>query len=330
MCFWSVLCVQDGDLPTSTTTCGSLCWAHCSAVWSCLLSTGGRLCSHTPSNSFFMFTSLSRSQVSYMLMFSHLEVQWWCFQPDFHLVVSSCELGFLQAGGNLRERSKQRSGSDGHRGSRQELQVNVYRAFAAGTIPNEFVEILLTNATIWFWAVLSFVRPQILAMTGSVRDRPALLDLANCFTKNYGLCLSCEVFVVRLTQRFNPPQPFNPPKSHFKCLHFSQVWSTHAWHLYGSKANMLTSVTLWFLCSQGPRSEALEEINACMEKNQLWLTKTKRKAFYTPVACEDFRAGAESLLQVSREGSILKKTAGFKLLFYLYVFYKILCSYELF
>lgn len=231
MCFWSVLCVQDGDLPTSTTTCGSLCWAQCSVVWSCLLSTGGRLFSHTPSNSFFMFTSLLRSQVSYMPMFSDLEVQWWCFQPDFHLVVSRCELGFLQAGGNLRERSKQRSGSDGHRGSRQKLQVNVYRAFPVGTIANEFVEVILTNAIIWFWAVLSFVRPQILAMTGSVRDRPALLDLANCFTKNYGLCLSCEVFVVRLTQRFKPPQPFNPPKSHFKCLHFSQVWSTHTWHL---------------------------------------------------------------------------------------------------
>lgn len=51
--------------------------------------------------------------------------------------------------------------------------------------------------------------------------------------------------------------------------------------------------------SQGPRSEALEEINAVMEKNQLWLRKTKRKSFYTAVACEDFRTGAESLLQVS-------------------------------
>lgn len=59
--------------------------------------------------------------------------------------------------------------------------------------------------------------------------------------------------------------------------------------------------------SQGPRSEALEEINASMEKNQLWLRKTKRKAFYTAVACEDFRAGAESLLQVSVH-RILKKS----------------------
>lgn len=85
---------------------------------------------------------------------------------------------------------------------------------------------------------------------------------------------------------------------------------------------MLTSVTLWFLCSQGPRSEALEEINVCMEKNQLWLTKTKRKAFYTAVACEDFRAGAESLLQVSMEGSIFfKKNAGFKLTFRYIMYY---------
>lgn len=58
--------------------------------------------------------------------------------------------------------------------------------------------------------------------------------------------------------------------------------------------------------SQGPRSEALEEINAGMEKNQLWLKKTKRKAFYTPVACKDFRAGAQSLLQVSAD-SIQKR-----------------------
>uniref|UniRef100_H3CVW7 Solute carrier family 12 member 1 n=1 Tax=Tetraodon nigroviridis TaxID=99883 RepID=H3CVW7_TETNG len=102
-------------------------------------------------------------------------------------------------------------------------------------------------------------RPQILAMTGSVRDRPALLDLANCFTKNFGLCLSCEIFV-------------------------------------------------------GPRSEALEEINASMEKNQLWLRKTKRKAFYTPVVCKDFRAGAESLLQVSGLGRMKPNTLlmGFK------------------
>lgn len=43
-----------------------------------------------------------------------------------------------------------------------------------------------------------FLRPQILALTGSARSRPALLDLAHSITKNYGLCLTCDVFVVRL------------------------------------------------------------------------------------------------------------------------------------
>lgn len=49
---------------------------------------------------------------------------------------------------------------------------------------------------------------------------------------------------------------------------------------------------------QGPRSEALEEMNANMEKNQIYLRKTKRKAFYTAVVDEDFREGAVALLQV--------------------------------
>lgn len=44
----------------------------------------------------------------------------------------------------------------------------------------------------------SFLRPQILVLTGTTRTRPALLDLAHAFSKNYGLCLTCEVFVVRL------------------------------------------------------------------------------------------------------------------------------------
>ncbi|KAM4592543.1 solute carrier family 12 member 1 [Odontesthes bonariensis] len=90
-------------------------------------------------------------------------------------------------------------------------------------------------------------RPQILALTGSARTRPALLDLAHSFTKNYGLCLTCEVFV-------------------------------------------------------GPRSEVLEEMNAGMETNQQWLRKTKRKAFYAAVACENFREGTESLLQATGLG----------------------------
>ncbi|XP_053180321.1 solute carrier family 12 member 1 isoform X2 [Scomber japonicus] len=90
-------------------------------------------------------------------------------------------------------------------------------------------------------------RPQILALTGSARSRPALLDLAHSISKNYGLCITCDVFV-------------------------------------------------------GPRSEALEEMNAGMEKNQQWLRKTKRKAFYAAVACNKFREGTESLLQASGLG----------------------------
>lgn len=70
--------------------------------------------------------------------------------------------------------------------------------------------------------------------------------------------------------------------------------------------------------SQGPRSEALEEINAVMEKNQLWLRKTKRRSFYTAVACEDFRTGAESLLQVSVDS--IQKKRKFKFIFNRYVF----------
>lgn len=96
-------------------------------------------------------------------------------------------------------------------------------------------------------------RPQILALTGSARSRPALLDLAHSLSKNYGLCLTCEVFV-------------------------------------------------------GPRSEALEEMNAGMEKNQLWLRKSKRKAFYAAVACDSFREGTESLLQASGLGRMKPNT----------------------
>ncbi|XP_075904810.1 solute carrier family 12 member 1 [Nelusetta ayraudi] len=102
-------------------------------------------------------------------------------------------------------------------------------------------------------------RPQILALTGSARSRPALLDLAHSMSKNYGLCLICDIAV-------------------------------------------------------GPRAEALEQINAGTEKNLLWLKKKKRRVFYTAVACENFRAGAESLLQVSGLGRMKPNTLmmGFK------------------
>uniref|UniRef100_A0A3Q4NAC3 Solute carrier family 12 member 1 n=1 Tax=Neolamprologus brichardi TaxID=32507 RepID=A0A3Q4NAC3_NEOBR len=97
-------------------------------------------------------------------------------------------------------------------------------------------------------------RPQILVLTGSTRSRPALLDLAHSFSKNYGLCITCEV------------------------------------------------------------SETVEEMNNAMEKNQLWLKKQKRKAFYAAVACDNFREGAESLLQASGLGRMKPNTLmiGFK------------------
>ncbi|XP_029945484.1 solute carrier family 12 member 1 [Salarias fasciatus] len=102
-------------------------------------------------------------------------------------------------------------------------------------------------------------RPQMLVLTGSARARPALLDLAQSFSKTFGLCITAEVFV-------------------------------------------------------GARSEALQEMNAAMEKNQLWLRKTKRKAFYAAVACDEFRDGADSLLQASGLGRMKPNTLmiGFK------------------
>ncbi|XP_061607581.1 solute carrier family 12 member 1 [Phyllopteryx taeniolatus] len=102
-------------------------------------------------------------------------------------------------------------------------------------------------------------RPQILALTGAARTRPALLDLAHSFSKNYGFCLTCEVFT-------------------------------------------------------GPRVEALPEINTGTEKNQQWLKKNKRKAFYTAVAYDKFREGVETLLQASGLGRMKPNTLmiGFK------------------
>ncbi|XP_077050762.1 solute carrier family 12 member 1 [Siphateles boraxobius] len=102
-------------------------------------------------------------------------------------------------------------------------------------------------------------RPKCLVMTGSPRSRPALLDLAHSLTKNYGLCLTCEVFV-------------------------------------------------------GPRDKSLQDINAVVQQNQLWLQKQKRKAFYTPVASENLRDGAEALLQASGLGKMKPNTVmmGFK------------------
>lgn len=64
----------------------------------------------------------------------------------------------------------------------------------------------------------------------------------------------------------------------------------------------------------GPKSEALNEVNANMEKNQSWLVSKKRKAFYAAVACEDFRDGVDSLLQAAGLGRMRPNTLmlGFK------------------
>lgn len=40
-------------------------------------------------------------------------------------------------------------------------------------------------------------------------------------------------------------------------------------------------------------------MSAAIQQNRIWLNKQKRKAFYTPVASENLRDGAEALLQVS-------------------------------
>ncbi|XP_061100286.1 solute carrier family 12 member 1-like isoform X2 [Conger conger] len=38
-------------------------------------------------------------------------------------------------------------------------------------------------------------RPQCIVLTGAPNTRPALLDIAHSFSKNYGLCLTCQVFL---------------------------------------------------------------------------------------------------------------------------------------
>lgn len=50
---------------------------------------------------------------------------------------------------------------------------------------------------------------------------------------------------------------------------------------------------------QGPRKQAVKEMNGGMLKNQAWLTKNKKRGFYAAVAAENFREGARTLIQVS-------------------------------
>ncbi|KAJ8247848.1 hypothetical protein GJAV_G00251200 [Gymnothorax javanicus] len=43
-------------------------------------------------------------------------------------------------------------------------------------------------------------RPQCIVLTGAPKSRPALLDIAHSFSKNYGLCLTCQVFLGQKTE----------------------------------------------------------------------------------------------------------------------------------
>lgn len=116
---------QVGDLHINTTTCGYPCWAHFSAVLSCLLSTGGPLYLRTPSKSSSIFTSQSRSQVSCVKMFGSVLVRRHGRADGFSNLGSPCrcELGFIQAGSDVRECDQQCLVSVECWGPRQELQV---------------------------------------------------------------------------------------------------------------------------------------------------------------------------------------------------------------
>lgn len=271
---------QDGDLRISTTTCGSLCWAHCSAVWSCLLSTGGQLFSHTESNSSSTFTSLSRSQVSRVPTSLRSEVQWRWLRPDFHPVVSRCELGFLQAGSDLCECGQQRPVSVRCRGSRQELQVDVDSTFTPSNLSDKCCHLI--------WGRPLVCQASDLGNDGFSTGQTSSSGSGKLLHK--GLWPLSQLWSVcgEVLRYFV-----------FKACLFSQVWSNHTRDRFMALKRSCSQAQPYGFISQGPRSEALQEINAVLEKNQLWLRKTKRKAFYTAVACEDFRAGAESLLQVS-------------------------------
>uniref|UniRef100_A0A8C6YKW7 Solute carrier family 12 member 3 n=1 Tax=Naja naja TaxID=35670 RepID=A0A8C6YKW7_NAJNA len=49
-------------------------------------------------------------------------------------------------------------------------------------------------------------RPQCIVLTGGPMTRPALLDIAHSFTKNNGLCLCCEVYVVKMNSGMTTKQ----------------------------------------------------------------------------------------------------------------------------
>ncbi|XP_005998362.1 solute carrier family 12 member 1 isoform X1 [Latimeria chalumnae] len=81
--------------------------------------------------------------------------------------------------------------------------------------------------------------------------------------------------------------------------------------------HLFTKNTGLCICSQvftGPRKQMVKEMNGTMEKNQSWLIKNKKKAFYAAVAADSFRDGVRSLLQASGLGRMKPNTLviGFK------------------
>lgn len=63
----------------------------------------------------------------------------------------------------------------------------------------------LANSCVFF-----AFRPQCIVLTGGPMTRPALLDITHAFTKNSGLCICCEVFVVRVTSSKRSALSFLP------------------------------------------------------------------------------------------------------------------------
>lgn len=72
---------------------------------------------------------------------------------------------------------------------------------------SQFSKPLISFKGFWAHMLLALVnshvffafRPQCIVLTGGPMTRPALLDITHAFTKNSGLCICCEVFVVRAT-----------------------------------------------------------------------------------------------------------------------------------
>ncbi|KAG5270643.1 hypothetical protein AALO_G00194950 [Alosa alosa] len=65
---------------------------------------------------------------------------------------------------------------------------------------------------------------------------------------------------------------------------------------------------------KGPRAEMQQEIAECVDSNIAWIKSKKRKAFYAPVAGNNFREGAKTLLEAAGLGRLKPNTVvlGFK------------------